>query len=58
MTGRGVCKLSRWVTNELLLLKDPEGEKKEQYLKKLQKILDAKEKAERDELEALRMAAI
>ncbi len=58
MTGRGVSKLSRWVTNELLLLKDPEGEKKEQYLKKLQKILDAKEKAERDELEALRMAAI
>lgn len=58
MTGRGVSKLSRWVTNELLGLKDPEGEKKEQYLKKLQKVLDAKEKAVRDELEALRLAAI
>lgn len=58
MTGRGVSKLSRWVTNEMLGQKEPEGEKKEQYLKKLQKVLDAKEKAEQAELEALRRAAI
>lgn len=58
MTGRGVSKLSRWVTNEMLGQKEPEGEKKEQYLKKLQKVLDAKQKAEQVELEALRRAAI
>jgi hypothetical protein len=58
MTGRGVSKLSRWVTNEMLGQKEPEGEKREQYLKKLQKVLDAKEKAEQVELEALRRAAI
>lgn len=33
MTGRGVSKLSRWVTNEMLGQKEPEGEKREQYLK-------------------------
>lgn len=58
MTGRGVSKLSRWVTNDMLGQKEPEGEKREQYLKKLQKVLDAKEKAEQAELEALRRAAI
>lgn len=58
MTGRGVSKLSRWVTNELLGQKEPTGEKREQYLKRLQKVLDAKQKAERDELETLRLAAI
>lgn len=58
LTGRAISKLSRWVTNEFLLLKDPVGEKKEQYLKKLQKVLDAKEKAVANELEALRNSAI
>lgn len=58
MTGRAVSKLSRWVTNEFLLLKEPVGDKKEQYLKKLQKVLDGKQKAEMAELEALRQAAI
>lgn len=58
LTGRGVSKLSRWVTNEFLMLKDPEGEKKEAYLKKLQKELDAKGKEEEAELIALRNIAI
>lgn len=58
LTGRAVSKLSRWVTNEFLYLKDPVGEKKEQYLKKLQKVLDAKEKEVASELEALRQDAI
>lgn len=51
MTGRAVSKLSRWVTNEMLYLKDPEGAKKEEYLKKLQEVLDAKR--EQEDLEIL-----
>lgn len=58
MTGRAVSKLSRWVTNEFLGLKDPTGKAKEEYLKKLQKVLDSKKKAEDAELEDLRKAAI
>ncbi len=58
MTGRAVSKLSRWVTNEFLGLKDSTGKAKEEYLKKLQKVLDSKKKAEDAELEDLRKAAI
>lgn len=58
MTGRAVSKLSRWVTNEFLGLKDPTGKAKEEYLKKLQKVLDSKKKAVDAELEDLRKAAI
>ncbi len=58
LTGRGVSKLSRWVTNEFLMLKAPEGEKKEAYLNKLQKELYAKSKEEDAELLALRNIAI
>ncbi len=58
ITGKAVCKLSRWVTNEFLKLEEPTGEKKDAYLKKLQKQLDAISKAERKELDALRQAAI
>lgn len=58
MTGRAVSKLSRWVTNEFLGLKDPTGKEKEEYLKKLQKVLDSKKKAVDAELEDLRKAAI
>ncbi len=58
MTGRAVSKLSRWVTNEFLGVKAPAGKEKEAYLKKLQKDLDAKKKAEDAELDALRQAAI
>lgn len=58
MTGRAVSKLSRWVTNEFLGVKAPAGKEKEAYLKKLQKDLDAKKKAEDAELDALRKAAI
>ncbi len=58
ITGKAVSKLSRWVTNEFLKLEEPTGEKKEAYLKKLQKELDAINKAERKELDALREAAI
>lgn len=58
MTGRAVSKLSRWVTNEFLGVKSPVGKEKESYLKRLQKDLDAKKKAEDAELESLRKAAI
>lgn len=58
MTGRAVSKLSRWVTNEFLGVKAPAGKDKEAYLKKLQKDLDAKKKAEDAELDSLRKAAI
>lgn len=58
MTGRAVSKLSRWVTNEFLGVKAPAGKEKEAYLKKLQKDLDAKKKAEDEELDSLRKAAI
>lgn len=58
MTGRAVSKLSRWITNEFLGVKAPAGKEKEAYLKKLQKDLDAKKKAEDAELDSLRKAAI
>lgn len=58
MTGRAVSKLSRWVTNEFLGLKEPVGKAKDDYLNRLQKTLDAKKKAEDAELEELRKAAI
>lgn len=58
LTGRAMSKLSRWVTNEFLLLKSPEGDKKDAYLKKLQKALAEKQKEENAELEALRREAI
>ena len=58
MTGRAVSKLSRWVTNDFLGVKTPTGKDKEAYLKKLQKDLDAKKKAEDAELDSLRKAAI
>lgn len=58
MTGRAVSKLSRWVTNEFLGVKASAGKEKEAYLKKLQKDLDAKKKAEDAELDSLRKAAI
>ncbi len=58
VTGRAVSKLSRWVTNEFLFLKDPTGEKKAEYLKKLQTVLDAKYKAEERELEEAHNQAI
>ncbi len=58
MTGRAVSKLSRWVTNEFLGVKSPTGKDKETYLKRLQKDLDAKKKAEDAELEQLRKVAI
>ena len=58
MTGRAVSKLSRWVTNEFLGVKAPVGKDKDAYLKRLQKDLDAKKKAEDAELDALRQAAI
>lgn len=58
MTGRAVSKLSRWVTNEFLGEKAPVGKEKDAYLKRLQKDLDAKKKAEDAELDALRRVAI
>ena len=57
LTGRAVSKLSRFVTNEMLYLQEPVGEKRDAYLQKLQKELDAKQKAEFAELLALRKAA-
>lgn len=58
LTGRAVSRLSRWVTNDLLMLKEPEGEAKEKYLKALEKDLKAKEKEEAEELKTLRVLAI
>lgn len=58
VTGRAVSKLSRWVTNEFLCLPELTGEKRDAYLIKLNKELDAKQKAELAELTALRNAAI
>jgi len=58
ITGRSCSKLSRWVTNEFLGLKDPVGEKLEEYKKKLEKELNIKKKEEDEELEALRQEAI
>ncbi len=57
-TGRALSKLSRWVTNEFLHTQEPKGEKKDAYLKKLQKDIEAKDKEVLKELEALRQESI
>ena len=57
VTGKAVCKLSRFVTNELLNLPNPTGEKKAAYLKKLEKELADIAKKEQAEYDALRLAA-
>ena len=53
ITGKGVSKLSRYVTNELLNLAEPTGEKKEALLKKLEKDLQEQDKKEQAEYDAL-----
>lgn len=58
VTGKAVSKLSRWVTNEFLKLPELSEEKKSAYEKRLQKDLDAKEREERAELDAMRKEAI
>lgn len=57
VSGNAVSKLSQWVTNEFLGLPEPEGDRKKAYLLKLKKELDAKQRAELAELNALRSAA-
>ncbi len=57
VTGKAVSKLSRYVTNEFLGLPELKGEKKEAYLKKLEKELTALAKKEQAEYEALVLAA-
>lgn len=57
VTGKAVSKLSRFVTNELLNLPNPTGEKKAAYLKKLEKELADIAKKEQAEYDALRLAA-
>ncbi len=56
-TGRALSELSRWVTNEFLYLPSPQAEKKDAYIAKLKKELDAKQRAEASELAELRKAA-
>lgn len=58
VTGKAVSKLSRWVTNEFLKLPELTGDKKTAYENRLKKDLDAKERAERAELDEMRRAAI
>lgn len=58
VTGDAVSKLSQYVTNEFLGLTEPEGDKKTAYMTKLKKELDDKERAELNELEAMRKAAL
>lgn len=57
VTGKAVSKLSRYVTNEFLGLPELKGEKKDAYLKKLEKELTALAKKEQAEYEALVLAA-
>ncbi len=57
VTGKAVSKLSRYVTNEFLGLPELKGEKKEAYLKKLNKELEDLAKKEQAEYDALRLAA-
>lgn len=57
-TGKAVSKLSRYVTNDLLNLPEPKGEKKEVYLKKLRADLEAQAAKEEAEFEVLRLEAI
>lgn len=58
LTGKGCSKLVRFVTNEFLLLKDPQGKDLEKYMEKLNKDLSDQEKKELKELARLRQAAI
>ena len=53
VTGKAVSKLSRYVTNDLLKLAEPTGEKKEALLKKLEKDLAEQDKREQAEYDAL-----
>ena len=53
ITGKAVSKLSRYVTNDLLNLPAPTGEKKEALLKKLEKDLEAQDRKEQAEYDAL-----
>lgn len=53
VTGKAVSKLSRWVTNEFLGLPELKGEKKEVYLKKLDKEITALENKEQAEYEEM-----
>lgn len=53
VTGKAVSKLSRWVTNEFLGLPELKGEKKEAYLKKLDKEITALENKEQAEYEEM-----
>ena len=57
VTGKAVSKLSRYVTNELLNLPNPTGEKKATYLKKLEKDLAEIAKKEKAEYDAMVLAA-
>lgn len=57
VTGKAVSKLSRWVTNEFLGLPELKGEKKEAYLKKLEKELTALENKEQAEYEEMMRVA-
>ena len=58
VTGNAVSKLSQWVTNSFLGLPELDKEKKIAYMAKLQKELDANERAENAEFEKLRKLAI
>lgn len=53
ITGKAVSKLSRYVTNDLLNLPEPTGEKKEALLKKLEKDLQEQDRKEQAEYDAL-----
>lgn len=53
VTGKAVSKLSRWVTNEFLGLPELKGEKKDAYLKKLDKEITALENKEQAEYEEM-----
>ena len=53
VTGKSASKLSRYVTNELLNIPNPTGEKKEALLKKLEKDLQEQDKREQAEYDKL-----
>ena len=53
ITGKAVSKLSRYVTNDLLNIAEPTGEKKEALLKKLEKDLQEQDRKEQAEYDAL-----
>lgn len=58
LTGDAVLKETEYVTNAYLGLSEPVGDKKTAYIAKLQKVLDANERAELAELEAKRKIAL